>query len=804
LNQQEPPAEEVPTSSAPQRVLLVDDDRTQLKLSTLRLRQAGFVVIPAAGAREALELATSDPPDAVLSDVIMGELDGFGLCRRLKENAALADVPVILLSAHYGDLKARELAMRVGAAALIGRTPEFDAELQALRQMLQPDRPSGKQRIVIDTYEEHLRTNADQISKLAGDAKVAEERYRALFENANDTISVLNRAGIILEANERWRFILGEAPATLLGKHLLDLAPRGRETTGAELAAAIERGSGRVHGVAIARPDGAIVYMDFSITVIELGGVPLVLAIGRDITGRFLAAQALATAEEKYRSLVERMPDAVWTSSGGRCSFVTNNIERLTGFSPLELYATDTTFWLLRVHPDDDPRVGQALVTGSDGSGHDYDIEYRWRRKDGTWVWLWHRTIANYERGGIGYTDGLLSDITQRKTLEQSLRQAQKMEALGQLTGGIAHDFNNILATILANSQFLIDAIGENDPRLTDAQEIKLASERAASLTRQLLAFSRKQALELRVTDLNRVVSGVERMLRRLIGEDIEMVFVPGANIGPVQVDAGQVEQVLMNLAVNARDAMPLGGKLTLETSNVELDESYQAAHAAGAPGHYVLLTVSDTGSGMDAETQHRIFEPFFTTKEQGKGTGLGLATCHGIVAQSGGHIGVYSELGHGTVFKVYLPRVDAEMTDPARVLPPSARPAGRETVLLVEDDPPLRAAVQRMLTAQGYRVLAARHGAEALELATSQGSGISLLITDVVMPLVSGPDLAKAVQVRAPNIKVLFMSGYTDHAMFSSGELHKSVSFIQKPFSAQALGKKVRDTLDRAARTEN
>lgn len=796
MNQQNPPPKEVPKPER-QRVLLVDDDPTQLKLSSLRLRQAGFSVTPARSAAEALELATAEPPDAVMSDVIMEELDGFGLCRRLKEQSALAFVPVVLLSAHYGDAKARELATRVGASALIGRSPEFDAELQALRHVLGQDRSSGRQPIAVDTYEEHLRTNADQISKLAGDAKAAEQRYRALFENANDTISVLNPHGVILEANERWRFILGAEPATLVGKHLLDFAPRGRETTGKELAAAIARGSGRVHGVALERADTAIVYMDFSITVVELAGLPLVLAIGRDITGRFLAAQALVTAEEKYRSLVERMPDAVWTTSGSQCTFVTKNIERLTGYTPIEICAMTLQFWLQRVHPDDDARVEQAMALPSQDSSRAYDLEYRWRRKDGSWVWLWHRTIAHYERGGVPYTDGLLSDITQRKQLEQSLRQAQKMEALGQLTGGIAHDFNNILATILANAQFLIDAIGANDPRLIDAQEIKLASERAASLTRQLLAFSRKQALEFRVTDLNRVVSGVDRMLRRLIGEDIEMVFVPGADLGHVHVDAGQIEQVLMNLAVNARDAMPLGGKLTIETSNVELDASYSSAHAAGAPGNYVLLSVSDTGSGMDAETQRRIFEPFFTTKELGRGTGLGLATCHGIVAQSGGHIGVYSELGHGTVFKVYLPRVDSQAVASTQAATTSEKPVGRETILLVEDDPPLRAAVQRMLTAHGYRVLAARHGAEATELAARHGSAISLLVTDVVMPIVSGPEVAKAVQMHVPTIKVLFMSGYSDHAMFRSAELQGTVSFIQKPFPAQAFAKKVRETLD-------
>jgi PAS domain S-box-containing protein len=780
---------------------LVDDDRIQLKLSTLRLQDAGFVVMTASSAREALDLAAMSPPDVVMSDVIMGELDGFGLCRRLKEQPGLADVPVILLSAHYNDQKARELAVRVGASALIGRTPEFDAELRALRVALGQDRSSSKLARAVDvteTYEEQLRINANQMSRLAGAARSAEERYRALFESANDAISVLDRSGAILEANERWRIILGLTPASLIGKHLLDFAPRGRDTTGAELAAAIDRGSGRVHAVAIERPDNAIVYMDFSISVIDLEGSSVVLAIGRDVTGRFLAAQALATAEEKYRSLVERMPDVVWTSAAGRCTFVTSNIERLTGFTPAEIYVVGRDFWLERVHPDDEEEFSAKFVkTESDGSGRRFDLEYRWRRKDGTWAWLWHRSIANYERGGLAYTDGLLSDITQRKELEQSLRQAQKMEALGQLTGGIAHDFNNILATILANSQFLIDALGDKDPRLADANEIKLASERAANLTRQLLAFSRKQVLEFRISDLNEVVAGVERMLRRLIGEDIEMSVLLADDLGRAKVDAGQIEQVLMNLAVNARDAMPRGGKLTVETSNAELDAEYQSRHATGAPGRYVVLSVSDSGTGMDAETQRRIFEPFFTTKEQGKGTGLGLATCHGIVTQSGGHIGVYSELGQGSVFKVYLPRVDPDGVADQLWTKPKAEPGGQETVLLVEDDPPLRAAVQRMLASQGYRVLAARHGQEATQLALKHGDEIALLITDVVMPNLSGPEVAKSVKAHVPNLKVLFMSGYTDHAVLRSGELNAAVNFLQKPFSSHALTRKVREAIN-------
>jgi len=778
------------------RVLVVDDDKLQLKLSTIRLRDAGFVVETASSAKEALRLALATPPDVILSDVLMGEIDGFGLCRRLREQPALSTVPVVLASSHYSDPQAQSLATRVGASFLVGRTPDFDAELAALNQVLAT--PSAQIATVgADVYEQHLRTNADQLSRLLGEAKNAEGRYRALFQSANDTIAVLSRSGVILEANERWRQVLGIEPNGLIGRHLLEHAATSRDSSAAELQAAIETGSGRLYGVAVQRPDGAIIYMDFSISSVEIESRPLVFAIGRDVTGRFLAAQALGIAEEKYRSLVERLPDVVVTLREERFVFVTNNVESLTGLAAADMYAMSIDDWLERIHPSDEESFVAAFERRPvPGKARLFDIEYRWRRRDDRWIWIRHRRVAVYERGDVVYADGLLSDVTERKKLEESLRQAQKMEAIGQLTGGIAHDFNNILATILANSQFLLDALGQHDARLADAQEIKLAAERAAGLTRQLLAFSRRQVLELRVTDLNQIISNLERMLRRLIGEDVEFQVHLSPKLGHVHVDPGQIEQVLLNLAVNARDAMPQGGTLTIETSNTEIDEDYRTTHGAPRAGQYVVIAVSDTGIGMNEETQRRIFEPFFTTKEPGKGTGLGLATTHGIVTQCGGQISVYSELGRGTVFKVYLPQVDEPLASKA-VSATESTHAGRELVLLVEDDPPLRSAVQRMLSGRGYRVLSARDGREAVELARANADDLSLLLTDVIMPQVSGPAVAEAIREHVPKIKVLYMSGYTDHAVLAGGVLNREHHFIQKPFAAAALALKVRQTLE-------
>jgi two-component system, cell cycle sensor histidine kinase and response regulator CckA len=794
-----PSAPEVPARR--QRILLVDDDRIQLKLAALRLRRSGYIVTTASNAREALALATSDPPDAILSDVVMDEVDGFDLCQKLRGHVLLERTPIILLSAHYADHHGRALAAKVGASALVGRSASFDAELRALEEVFGQERASGTRLIAKDVAETHLRTSVHEMAKLANVAKVASDRYHALFENAADVIALLSRSGVVVEANRRWAIVLDVPLASIVGKHLLDFAPGASAAIGAELDAAIAYGAGGLHALAIERPNGSIAYFDFSIAVVDVGDESLVLAIGRDVTERVVSAQVLAAAEEKYRSLVEHMPDVVWSARAGVITFVSANIEVLTGFTAVEIYAADGHFWPQRVHHDDRESYGRATRIGLASVGTAaFDVEYRWRRKDGSWIWLRHRTNAVYDRDGASHVDGLISDITQRKLLEESLRQSQKMEALGQLTGGIAHDFNNILAVILGNSEFLIDALGDEDPNVIDVREIKLAAERAASLTHQLLAFSRRQVLEIQVTDLNVLVVGMERFLRRLIGADIRMMVGLGDRLGKVRVDPRQIEQVVMNLAVNARDAMPGGGTLTIETSNLEVDPNSQAPQAGETPERYVVITVRDTGSGMDPQTQARIFEPFFTTKGVGTGTGLGLATSHGIVSQSGGHIEVTSEVAVGTVFKIYLPRIDAEAAElePApRLAASEAR--GSETILLAEDEPQLRATMVRMLKSSGYRVLAGS-AEEAVALAKQHGSTIAALVTDVVMPTISGPELARLVTAVAPQVKVLFISGHTDHLLLTDGELSRAGNFIQKPFSPSALVGKLRRTLDATA----
>ena len=399
----------------------------------------------------------------------------------------------------------------------------------------------------------------------------------------------------------------------------------------------------------------------------------------------------------------------------------------------------------------------------------------------------------------------LATDVTERKRAqdalretEEQLRQAQKLEAVGRLAGGVAHDFNNLLTVISGYSEMTLRGLEADSPLCHRVEEIRRAAARAASLTSQLLAFSRKQVLQPMALDLNAVVSEMEKMLRRLIGEDVHLVTVLDPTLSRVKADPGQIVQVLMNLAVNARDAMPQGGKLTVETRNVYLDETYARRHVAVTPGRHVMLAVSDTGVGMDAETQAHIFEPFFTTKEVGKGTGLGLSTVYGIVKQSGGNVWVYSEPGHGSTFKVYFPRVGEGAQEYRRGAEPEEVLRGEETVLLAEDEETVRKLAREVLELYGYRVLEAAGGGAALLICERHAGPIQLLVTDVVMPEMGGRELAARLAPLRPEMRVLYMSGYTDSAIAHQGVLEDRADFIQKPFTPEALARKVREVLDR------
>jgi PAS domain S-box-containing protein len=460
--------------------------------------------------------------------------------------------------------------------------------------------------------------------------------------------------------------------------------------------------------------------------------------------------------------------------------------EQLLGRTPLELY------------PGFEGTPIHAALQAALDTGQPQRVENRLLRRDGE-TGFFELNIQPVPEGivvlSVDQTERRRAE-NRRDALEEQLRQSQRMEAVGRLAGGIAHDFNNVLSIILGYGEDILSTLKEGDPMREDMQEIQAAALRAAELTRQLLMFSRQQVIEPRVLSLNEVLAGMERMLQRVLGEQLELVISPAADLGHVRVDRGHIEQVIMNLAVNARDAMPHGGRLTIETCNVVLDDAFARHHLGSQPGPYVFLGVTDTGVGMDADVRGRIFEPFFTTKELGKGTGLGLSTALGIVQQGGGGIWVYSEKGHGTTFKVYLPRVDAALDAPPSLHPP-ADLRGTETVLLVEDDPSVREVARRVLERSGYDVLRVDSALEALLVGETHPAEIHLLVTDVVMPKLSGAELASRLLAKRPGLKVLFMSGYTDRSVVESGVLDGSVPFVQKPFTSEQLARKVRHALD-------
>jgi len=506
------------------------------------------------------------------------------------------------------------------------------------------------------------------------------------------------------------------------------------------------------------------------------------------------ADEALHRTEERYSDLVENARDIIYEHDlEGNYTSSNKAAELITGYSRAEILQLN----LAQTVVPEDLAKAKEMVSRKIAGESVTAYEVKLIAKDGRHVAVEVNTRLVYQDGVAIGVQGIARDVTQRKLLEEQLRQAQKLEAVGQLAGGVAHDFNNLLTVILGYSDLALRGISADDPQRRNLIEIRKASDRAVSLTRQLLAFSRKQVLQPRVFALNTVVADLENMLQRMIGEDIQLTTRLQAPTGNVRADPGQIEQVIMNLVVNARDAMRSGGQLTIETANVELDENYAHQHVSAPSGSYVLLSVSDTGTGIEEATKKHIFEPFFTTKESGKGTGLGLSTVYGIVKQSGGNVWVYSEPGKGTTFKIYLPRVAApaeeyKLSTAAAALFPKAT----ETVLLVEDADVVRHLAQEVLESSGYRVLAAANGKEALSTWAQSGEPIHLVLTDVVMPEMSGQELVSRLVPLYPKVRVLYMSGYTEHAIVHHGVLNKGVNFIEKPFTPDALTLKVRQVL--------
>jgi len=651
--------------------------------------------------------------------------------------------------------------------------------------------------------EVHVLVSMHEITRLKMALEESRENMEVLraFINANpETSLLLDEKGTILLANETLSKRLGRSLNDLIGCCLYDLLP---EEIGRLRKANIERvfRTGlpfRFEDEREGRTYETIVYPIFDTE----GRVSRVSVLGIDVTERRQMQESLRRSEERFRELFNDAPVGYHEyDMEGRITEVNQTELEMLGYSREEMVGRPV--WEFVVE-EISREVVKAKLAGALPTGLPFERTYK--KKDGTLlpVLITDRVLRDSEGRIIGIRSAH-QDISRLKevekemeSLEEQLRQSQKMEAIGRLAGGIAHDFNNLLTVIKGYSQLSLLGFKGDDSLRGSLEEIVRASERASNLTRQLLAFSRRQVMEMKVLDLNLILRDLEKMLRRIIGEDIELITHLSEDLWRVRTDPGQMEQVIMNLVVNARDAMPEGGRLTIETANVVLDGAYARSHVSVVAGNYVMLSISDTGCGMRPEVRERIFEPFFTTKEKGKGTGLGLSVVYGIVKQSGGNIWVYSEPARGTTFKIYLPAVEEEGEGFQRREVSGEVPRGNERILVVEDDDSVRELTVRFLEKQGYHPLEAKRGEEALELFKTNRDSIHLVLVDVVMPGESGPELVKKLKEVSQNFKVLFMSGYTDNAIVHHGVLDKGVEFIQKPFSFEGLLRKVREVLDK------
>jgi two-component system, cell cycle sensor histidine kinase and response regulator CckA len=684
----------------------------------------------------------------------------------------------------------------------------YDCELRIVRPDGTVRTVQSRGRAFFDETDRPLRMigTAQDITE----RKRTEERIRelgAIVESSDDAILGKTLDGIITSWNKGAEKIYGYLENEVIGQPISILVPTDREDETPQILGRLARGEAiNYYETVRRRKDGQEIQISLNISPIRnlAGRIIGASSIARDITERKRVDQELMESEERFRELAENIGEVFWISDleNKQVMYVSPAYEKIWGRSCESLYASPRS-WIEAIHPEDKER--SVAILASHQLQGSRDMTYRIVRPDGSIRWIRDRGFpVRDESGNIVRIAGISEDITESKEAEGALqranaqlRQVQKMEAIGRLTAGVAHDFNNLLTVISGHSELLAMFFPSEERWSESISEIRRATKLGTASIRQLLAFGRQQILEPKVLDLNAVISETEKMLRRLIGEDVRLITVLHPGISPVRADLGQLNQMILNLAVNARDAMPQGGNLTLETRQVDLHADDIESHLNVRPGRYVLLTVADTGWGMAPDVQARIFEPFFTNKGEGQGTGLGLSVVLGIIQQSEGCIDVESRPGIGTKFKIYLPSVQ----EPADELPQSTQPKparGSETVLLVEDEEPVRNITSRLLQALGYRVVEAENGEEALRLFNAYNGKIDLLLTDVVMPGLGGREVAEALRALNPDLKVLFQSGYTDDTVVRRGILRSEVAFLKKPFTLDVLARKVREVLDR------
>lgn len=746
-------------------VLILEDDPGTAKLQSRVLERQGHQVHSAETAEQARALVLENDVDVILLDQKLTDAtSGLDFYEALKADGI--DLPTILITGFSSESLVVQ-AMRAGVRDFVAKSPEYlDYLPNAVEQVM---RRCQLERRLIES----------------------EELHRITLESVSDTVLLTDEQGEFIYVCPNVDHIFNcsvdevrqlQNVKTLLGSDLCtsEELDEKREITNIEIESEDMQGEQHILLANVKR-------------VAIAGGTRLYTC--RDITDRRQAEEELKKEREYSAQIIDAAPVMIRVlDREGITLFANPAVTRLTGYSPEELIGTN--WWQLLYPGDQHAQVDRILPRIMSGDVQSYQMTLTTQSGD-TRTIAWTSVCRFDERGEVANIIGIGNDVTERNRLEEQLQQSQRLESIGRMVGGIAHDFNNLLTVVLGNGEFALDQVSESDPVAEPLRDIVEAANRAAALTNQLLAFGRRQVLSPRAINVNELIESVHRFMRRVIGEDVDLVLRLAPEVSPIHADPVHMEQILLNLVLNARDAMPEGGRLTIQTQNVELDESYTSLHDGLKPGGYVQIAVADTGTGMVPEVRARLFEPFFTTKPTGKGSGMGLATVFGIIKQSEGHIAVYSEPGHGSTFKVYLPRSPEFAATDQPEDTPSDDTRIAHSILLVEDDDSLRKLTRRMLDDLGYQVFEAANGAEAMALSRQLSQTIDVLLTDVIMPQMGGRELAERIRRESPGIKILYMSGYTDDSVLRQESTEAAFAFLSKPFSRKDLQNKLRSLFE-------